>query len=151
MSETNGQVPEIDLGNLEPIQLRFRIAGRAFILREAPASEVMRWRDYAASTAKWNEDGKFAGTSGNAKGDLRLLSACLSELRDNGESKAVTMDDLVGWPSRVVEPLMERLREISALTDDNEETLIKQRDAIDRRLEKLRSGKLKPVEEQAKN
>jgi len=157
MSETNGQVKyaEMVFEDLAPIEVPVRMGGKRYVLVEASEDAACKYRNHTTGCARF-ENGRMVGLSGPiADVEPLLVSLCLFELYDHqGETRRrpVTLNQVKGWPARVVRPLFERAKEIGGLQEEDDPTALRRRIAADRqRLAALESGEAETAEGAAKN
>jgi hypothetical protein len=107
-----------------------RLGDKAYTLREASTEMFARYRSaiFARSTLKQGKDKdsptfKFEGL---AEMDIYLLSLCLTE-DETGNNVLET--EIREWPSRITEPLIAELKEMSGIetgsTDEEYEEQVK--------------------------
>ena len=138
-----GQAFEMDLGDLAPVEVPVRIGGKDFVLVEASADAVKRFRAKAMQGVQRGEDGKITGLGGSAEAEPLLVSLCLFPAMADDRTKAdrrmnVPLQSVMSWPNRVVAPLFNRAKEISQLDlDDKPEIIRRQIDVLQRRLKEL--------------
>lgn len=104
-----------DLGSTALTKVSYHLDGKTYVLKEATAETVCRWRNALLQTARF-VDGKQNGFDGTADIDLLLVSLCLFEQTDKGET-AVSMATLRAWPYRIQKVLLDKARAISCLED----------------------------------
>lgn len=122
--------------DLEPIEVPVKIGKTWYVLAEASYDAFIKYQNFNAGALKIDpETGKAVSFGGNAEGEARLLSMCLYFAEPNspegrvprvkgpnGEptdqpdrSKLVPEGLLKSWGARIVQPIYERLEEISAV------------------------------------
>lgn len=121
------------------------------LLREASGDTVCKFNNARTTAMRYGPEGNVSGYHNiNDVGPL-LVSLCMVEL-ERGPDGSVTQErpvqitEVRSWPNRVSKSLFEEAKRISDIDDDSEESLLKQRDEIDKQLEALRKK-----EETAKN
>ncbi len=132
MSASLTEHQEIDLGDLAPVEVRFRISGQPYVLQEATEAAVATWERHRINSRSYDENGTFAGLKPQAD-DLSslLLSMCLlrCEARDTGEIRK---------PVPLTEPLVKKCKEISDLDKAETADIVRKEIAVlQRRLAKL--------------
>lgn len=140
---------DIDFDSLEPIRIKVSYRGKRYWLTEASEDAATKYRDRSIKAAKMY-DGKVVGMEGGAEVEPFLVSLCLYEadpkdgslrltsLGDPNPEFLVPMSVVKSWPSRVVKPLYNRVREASDLTEtDTVETVQKAIGKLQRKLRAL--------------
>lgn len=92
-------VAKLNIGSLEPIEEEFCFGGKKYVVCEASEAAASAWSD--AARPSMGENG--AGVITTAV-QLPLIAACLFEVAD-GRRRPVTVEELHGWPVRVVRGL----------------------------------------------
>lgn len=106
-----------------------------YILREASGGSASKHKDATFKAVKVNNQTQTSTFGGIADADLVLLSECLF---DRASGKPVPLPTVRSLPNRISEPLVEYLKEISGMQPkETQESLTKQREAIDAKLAKL--------------
>lgn len=135
-----------DLGDLKPVELKYRIGGVRYVLRECPEGDHCAWRSFQIKMARFNDDGKVAGMGNVADSRPLLVSFCLFRA-DQATGEIVLTDGnpqvpdlnhrvslalIRSWPARIVDPLFEKAKEISGIDErETPEALWKRlRDAV---------------------
>lgn len=132
---------EIDLGDLEPAEVRYRIGGQLYVLREATAGAVASWRNAQLKAARLGPDGKPVSMGDAADSEPLLVSLCLFRLDDKGGAWPVDLKTVRSWKSRVQRPLFEKLVEISGLSrEETPEGLEARMSELAEKLAKARGG-----------
>ena len=108
MNTTEMTFDEIDL-----IAIPVKIKGEDYVLREATAEAAGKYHDAIIKSTRM-ADGKITGSDGLGGVEALLVSCCLYK-KDGKEERAVTLTEVKRWPTRVVKPLFERVKEISEL------------------------------------
>lgn len=142
--------------DLSPIEIPVSIKNTPYILREAGAGAAVAYENARLKAAKMN-DGKLSGFDGMFDADLILLSMCLFQvdkgtgqiITDNGVPRSTPVQTIRGWLDRVYKPLLVRLKAISPSLEEKEteETLVKQLENIQQKLDDLRKKKAPAIEE----
>lgn len=99
---------EIDL-----IAVPVKIGGEEFTLREATAEAAGKYHDAIIKSTRMS-DGKITGSDGLGGVEPLLVSLCLFR-RKGKEEEAVSLTEVRRWPTRVVKPLFDRIKQISEL------------------------------------
>lgn len=143
------ELSPFDFANLAPAEVPVKnLFGHNYVLVEATEDAAIRFRNRAAQSAKV-ADGKVVGVEAVADLQVLLLSMCLVELnadgsrktRPDGTSWCVPQDVIRRWPSRVVRPLFEKAKEISALGElESPEAVRKQIDRLQDLLAEMEEG-----------
>jgi hypothetical protein len=108
-----------DFSSLQPVEEPIKILGKDYIVREASEAAATSWRNHSIAATKI-DDGKTVGFSGLADAEPLLVSLCLFENNGHGMI-GVPLETVLAWPSRIVTPLYNYIKEISGL--DKEEKL----------------------------
>jgi hypothetical protein len=108
MNTTEMRFDEIDL-----IAVPITIGGEAFVLREATAEAAGKYHDAIIKSTRM-ADGKITGSDGLGGVEPLLVSLCLFR-KVGKEEQAVPLTEVKRWPTRVVKPLFDRVKEISEL------------------------------------
>ncbi len=127
---------EIDLGDLAPIEVRYKIGGKSYVLREASEAAAATWERHRINSRSFSEEGRFVALKDSADDlDALLISLCLY----GGESDAnVPLAVIRSWPSRITDVLAKKAKEVSDLdVSDSPETIRKEIEILQRRLAKL--------------
>jgi hypothetical protein len=136
--------------DLEPIEIPIKIGGKLYVLREASEGAAVGYRNLAMKAARMSA-GKIVGIDGAADVEPYLVSQCLFETDGEGRIKTlggslhrmvnVPITTIREWPSRIVTPLFDKIKEISDLDRETEpetkEELLKQLEEIQDKLQKL--------------
>ncbi len=137
---------DFNFDDLSVTEVPVSYGGIKYILREASEDVAAAYRNASIAGAKL-EDGKLVEMPGNIAGVQALLvSRCLFPITGEGEvsTKPVPQKVVGGWPSRVVKPLFEKVKEISELDEEEDlEALFKQRDKLNERISELEEGAVK--------
>jgi len=104
---------EMAFDEIDLICVPVKIGGEQFVLREATADAAGKYHDAIIKSTRM-ADGKITGSDGLGGVEPLLVSLCL--FRKTGkEETAVSLTEVKRWPTRVVKPLFERIKEISEL------------------------------------
>ena len=126
-----------------PKSVNVTVAGQRYVLKEATEDAHVAW-DSARSAGARLEDGVLTGMGETPKADLLLLSKCLFKVggKDGRTETQVGEVVLKGWASRVVQPLVTRLKIISGIDVQETADVIRKRMAADaKKLAKLEAGR----------
>jgi hypothetical protein len=121
---------DLDPNNLKPAEEPFMLKGRWYVLREASKDADVAYRSAQMKNLQLMEkDGeRHMTTSGAAEADPVLLSYCL--YYGDGEGKLVLrgadpdpryrvpLATILSWPTRLVDPLVKRLKEMSNIEQE---------------------------------
>ncbi len=153
MSDSNGQGQDqfdFDSPDLAPRTMPVKYRGVEYELREATESAAIKYRDTFITRAKFNDEGKFSGVGAISEGEALLVSMCLYEKLPNGQFKigpdgrdiSCRLEEIKGWPAKVVKPLFNWVRKNSDLVEqpDTPEELEDQISKLQQRLVKVRRG-----------
>lgn len=106
---------EMTFDEIELISIPVRIGGEDFVLREATAEAAGKYHDAIIKSTRMS-DGKITGSDGLGGVEPLLVSLCLFRAAKSGrQEEAVSLIEVRSWPTRVVKPLFERVKEISEL------------------------------------
>ncbi len=133
------QVTELDLDtDLSPTDQPFKYKGTHYILREASAGAVYRWRNALIKNSKIGAEGNRIPSEGYPDTDLLLLSLCIFDTND----KPVSEGTIKGWSFRVQQQLLDKLLTISKLKDepDTEDELLAAIAELQKNLDTLRAS-----------
>lgn len=137
---------ELVFDDLQPIEIPVRIAGKQYVLREASTDAATKYRNAVLKSTRLDRDGHAMSLDGSADVEPLLVSMCLFEVNDKGETlnRPVNVSVVKTFPSKVTKELYDRVRAISGLgAEDTEEELEKEIKDLQERLEELREKKLK--------
>lgn len=139
MSET------IDFGSLDVIQIPFKFVDggkeRTFIIKEASCEAHCKFQDARLEAAIYNDKGVRIGQKSLVETiEPLLVSLCVVETTDNG-AKAVDLQEVKRWPTRITEALYSKIRKISEIDkEDTEEELLELQKEIAEKLADIRKG-----------
>lgn len=133
MSGSNG-AQEIDFGSAEPIKIRCKISGKQYWLLEASVDAKAAWRDVHLRAAKYVND-KMVSVGEVGSAAKVMVARCLYEADAKGDLRydqmgnvhqkfLVPLEVLRHWPDRVVDPIYEKVMEISNLSGDSAERVV---------------------------
>lgn len=123
--------------SLDLTKVPVKLAGEDYLLYEASEGQIVAWRNHHLKSTRM-QDGKVVGMEGMADSEPLLVSLCLRKVTKAGEVP-VAINVIRNWPGAVVSGLFERAKQISGLNEDeSEEGLIKQIDALNKKLEEVR-------------
>lgn len=154
MSDSNGKsltpsfgaIPEMNFDDLQPIEIPVKFRNRRFMLKEATGDAAVKYRNAMLESTKLGPDGKPVSVKGMANIEPYLVSLCLIELIADKDGKdrerPVSDTTLRGWPNRVLKPLYDTCKEISALSeeDDTEEAITKKIEDLQKKLAIVRKA-----------
>ena len=108
----------LDFDSILLITIPVTIAGQEYELREASGDASAKYRNAMLACSTLGPDGKPTKMEGLADVDFFLLSLCLFEKTTN-----VLVPEAVirSWPNRMCETLIEELKDISGMSEDDEE------------------------------
>jgi len=136
---------KLNFDDLTPIEISVSYKKKRYLLCEATEDAVRQFRNKVTSCTDFIE-GKMSGIKGPiADAGSFLVSLCLRELGDTGErGSLVALDTFRSWPHRVTGPIIEKLKEISGIAeeDDTSESLEKEAAVIQEKLTALRGDPL---------
>jgi hypothetical protein len=137
---------EFRFEDLEPIAIPVTIGKKAYILREATGDDACKWRKYLFRSTKMEGGKPIMSMDTLADSEPLLLSYCMHEeyADKNGETKERKVDLQVirAWPNRVIRPLFEKAKAISALDEQEqtEEQIVKKIEELKEKLTNIREG-----------
>lgn len=136
-----------DFDDLQPVSMPVKYQNKQLVVREAVGGAVVSYRNAAMRSARM-EDAKVVGINGLADSEPILVAACLFEIHPtvivNGTpmEKPVTVDFVKKMPYRMMKTLYDWIKKVSDIDEgETEETLLKQKTEIDKKLEKLRKNR----------
>lgn len=134
-------VESFDFDSLELIEFPFTVGGVKYVLREADEEAATEFRNARLKGATL-KDGEAVGLPDDIAGvQSLLLSRCTFRCDEEGKpfSSPVSRDGIKKWPSRIVKPLFEKVKEISELNEDEGtlKDLLKQRKELDERIAEM--------------
>lgn len=112
------EMQEMVFDDLDTIRIPVKIGGKPYVLVEADEDTAVRYQNAQMRATKFSDDGKPSGIDGFADADPFLLSMCLFEVTEKGD-RAIPISQLRKWKHRVVNPLIEKVKEISELTSSD--------------------------------
>lgn len=128
--------------DLTPVEIPVKIGGKNYILREADGAAAVQYRNAMLSCTQIGTDGKPSSVKGMAGTEPLLVSLCLLTNEPSETRRAVMIDEVKAWPYRIQKGLYDKAKEISELEEeDTEESLLKERAKIDKKLEAVRESK----------
>lgn len=135
----------LDFSDLKTIEIPFSFRGKSYILREAGCDAACKWRNSILKGTRFAADGKATQVENLADSEPLLVSLCCFELLNREGTvhyRPVPVQEVRGWPSKMVKKLFETAKEISELGE--EETV----SDIDKRIKELNEKKQKLLTEQ---
>lgn len=136
----------LDFSDLTAIEEPVPIGKDNFILKEASGDVAIKHRNAIIACSKMT-DGKITGIKGLPETETKLVSMCLFWNCPENEklhNKEVSEAIIRSWPQRVQKALYKRIKDISEMDDDESlESLIKQRDELNKKIDQLQEDKLK--------
>lgn len=123
MSET-----QFDFSAVEPIKIPVKIGTNEYLLQEASEDAAARYRNKLAQGMRYSE-GTLSRIDSIADADPLLLSCCLYSPADKA---CVPLKIILQWPSRIVRPLVEKLKQISDLDTEEDPLKVALKAAMDR-------------------
>jgi hypothetical protein len=136
------EVSKLEFDDLAPREVPVRLGKQEYILAEASAGAAAAYDNRKMKGATLGEDGTFARLENLA--DLRPYAISLCLRKENGEM--VTEEWVRSLPDRIIDPLYDRLREISPslFGTTTVEDLERQRSRIDEAIKALEAKKGDP-------
>lgn len=131
----------LNLDDLTPIEIKLRLGGEEYILREASEGAVCQFKNALMRCTKMNSDGKVSFIENAADVEPFLVSLCLFKVTEKGPIP-VPLITIKAWTSRVVKPLFDKAKEISNLDDtkDTPDTLLDKITKLQEQRDKLMAG-----------
>ena len=131
------ELPVFDLSEFDaPAEEIVRFRGRIYLLRAADGAAVVEYDNLRTRSITLNEDGRPEKLGDISTAGPILLSRCLffHDGKEKGESVDKRM--ILGWPGQVQTRLINRCKELSDIDQPTTETLEKQIEALQKKLEK---------------
>lgn len=133
--------------DLTPKEIPVSLGGKSHALREASGGAAAAWRNAMLKATKLGPEGKPTSIDGLPEADYLLLSMCLFQKSDTDVGEVnVGLARVKSYPNRVSKPLIQWIKDNSELEeaddDETEEALLKQREEIDAKLERIRKDQL---------
>lgn len=119
--------------DLTPVQIKVTLSGKAYVLKEASASDVAAMKNQAMAKARIGKDGQVQSLGSMADQEAGLVALCLYEADADGNASKSRVNEGVikAWPARVVSALFSKAARISGLV--GEET----REEVEKRIGEL--------------
>lgn len=141
---------ELNFDDLSLRKVPVTIAKVAYELREATGAAAAAYRGAMMEGSSLGDDGAFRMGSGAQEAGCLLISRCLFRKGESPDGLAtltpVSPDTAMGWPDRIVRPLVEAIKEISGMEETEDlDTLRKQRDKLNERVRKLEDQGKNPI------
>jgi hypothetical protein len=137
---------EMNFDDLQPIEIPVKFRNRRFGLREASGDSAVKYRNAMLDATRLGPDGKPISVKGMANIEPLLVSMCLIEYIADKDGKdrerPVSEAAVRSWPNRILKPLYEKCKAISALNEDDEteEALVRRIDELQKKLVVVRKG-----------
>lgn len=131
-----------DFDDITPQERPVNIGGRRYLVREASEGVATRYRNAVMRAGKM-ADGVVVGIEGLADAEPLLVSLCMFEvMTGNGDGqepyRPVLLKTVRDWPARVVKPIFEWIKLVSALDEaETKEVLFKRIAEAKKKLKKL--------------
>ena len=134
----------IDFSELRIFNVPVTIGTEKYILNEATGEVYAKYRNASVKSARLSDKGKVVGIGDVADADYVLLAACMERVTDSG-NVAMTIAEVKAWPSRVSIKLIDRIKAISGIDDEEDtvESLEEQIKDLQEKLAEMRQGKAK--------
>jgi hypothetical protein len=112
-----------DLDTLGRVKIPFRFEGQDYVLEEASAGAVERYKAALYKDAKLVDGKPHVSAANLVNRELQLLADCITEkAKGNGSDKYLSTATVKAWPNRIAERLMDKLKSISiGLVEASEE------------------------------
>ncbi len=152
---------EFDFGDVTRAERAFNLKSGRFWAVEASEDAAARWRNSQMRAVRFGKDGSPAGVDNLGDGQAVLLSMCVYRANKNGDLPIINPEgdldqtELVGvsvirsWGSRIVKPLFEWVKTVSALDEAKAKSpaeLEAEIAKLQQQLDDLRSGDSAPKE-----
>lgn len=111
--------PELVFDDIEPVRVPVKIAGKDYTLQEASEGQVVAWRNSSLRGMQMT-DGKITAFKNVADADMTLMQSCLTENRESGVGKPVSLEFLKALNHRIFKPIFDRLKKISYIGEGAE-------------------------------
>lgn len=109
---------EFDFNDLTPVLKVVRYMGKKYFAQEASEGAAVAYRNASLKAAKM-ADGKVIGMEGAADVEPLLVHLCLFKTNDAGEKtiENVSLAEVRTWPSRIIRPIFDWIKEVSQLNE----------------------------------
>jgi hypothetical protein len=105
---------EMVFEDLAPVEVPVRIGKKRYVLREASADAVIKYRNALTNGAVINPKTGTVIQGDMAAAEPIAVAACLYEVWDeNKDPRPVLLSEVLKWRNSIVAPLFNRLRSIS--------------------------------------
>ena len=141
-STSGHKISPLVFESVERLSVPVKIGDQDYILYEASTEAAVMFRNRSASKVRL-ENGKVAGISDVASVEPFLVGMCLHEVSKEGipSEKPITEAAARKFKYSIVKKIYETAVRISELDEsDSLEVLIKQRDDLNERIQKLKEG-----------
>lgn len=118
MSKRKTRSLKLDFESILLISIPVNIAGAAYELREASGDASAKYRNAMLACSTLGPDGKPTKMEGLADVDFFLLSLCLF---NSTSGNLVPECEVRSWPNRICETLIEELKLISGMSEEDVE------------------------------
>lgn len=134
-------VEALNLEGIEEQSSTFTVRGNTYTAREPSEEAVKLLRSRQLRGARM-VDGRLTRDNLEAAGEIQsyFVSLCTS----NGDGKPVPQTDILKWPAQTVKRVSDWLTQFITEPEETEESLQKEIDKLQERLEKVRSRKAYP-------
>ena len=109
---------KLDFESILLVTIPVTIAGKEYELREASGDASAKYRNAMLACSTLGPDGKPTKMEGLADVDFFLLSLCLF---DKAAGSTVSEAEVRSWPNRICEQLIEELKGISGMSEEEQE------------------------------
>ncbi len=110
---------EMNFDDLAQVEVPVSIGGKKYVLKEATADAVRKWRNAQLKATKLGDNGKPISLEGMADTEPLLVSLCLfEEVKESGKPDSlspVSLSTVSSWPNRIVGALFAEATKISDL------------------------------------
>lgn len=137
---------EFRFEDLEPISIPVTIGKNIYTLREASSDDACKWRKHLFRSSKMEGGKPVMSLDSISDSEPLLLSYCMYESYTDkfgtAKERKVDLQVVRSWPNRIVRPLFEKAKEISALDEqeETEEQITKKIEDLNAKLVKVREG-----------
>jgi hypothetical protein len=130
---------DFDQLGMGTICLPVTFGGKSYVLKEASEAGAVRYSNHRLKDSHMEGERLILSMDRVNESHSVLVSECLWD-----GDKQVPVEILNSWPSRVTRKLFNQAEEISELGRDDEESLVKQIEVLQKQLTRLRAEKGDP-------
>ena len=107
-----------DFNEFEELSKPVRYKGAEYVLWEANAQGAAAYNNGRARRI-FLKDGKASGVGDIGDLEVLLVSRCLVYKGGKNDGKLVPLNELNGWPERIIKPMHDWVKEVSDLDEDD--------------------------------